>query len=173
MSTINELGNHVGRAVAVAAAGVGLVADYVVSGLTVEAVSNAAVKASGSAEVADYFTVWTVFVATAPLCLALIISVALLVEFQPWHYGHLLAITIIWYVAGGISQGAADPADVYAGTSAAPAATGNPYLNLGRLISWTAEPYGPILAFQGLIVGGVAAAAYYLWRERVRQGAPS
>jgi hypothetical protein len=161
---------HAGMTVAFAAAVLGILADLLASGLTVDVVNNA-VDALSSLDPEDpkaYFTVGMVFMATAPLVLGAIGSVVIVVEQHRQSgsvgYGTLFGLIVLWWVVGQVSATFIPGAL----TRQAPAGGGTPPELLFRAVVWAAQPYGVVLAVQGIVLGLIAAGSYYVYQQRAK-----
>ena len=161
---------HAGMTAAFAAAVLGIVANLLTSGFTVDVV-NGAVDSLTNLDPKDpqvYFTVGTVFLATAPLVLGALASVVLLVEGRKHGslgYSHLFGLIAIWLLVGHASASFIP----HATAQQLPASSGNPFVLLTRAVVWAAQPYGALLAAQGILLGLIAAGSFYLYQDRAEK----
>lgn len=170
---MNEKFKRYGKAVSVSVGLAALLCDFIASGFTVSNVSDAIDamhELSGS--LANYFTVFTIFFATAPIVLGVLVSGWLIhyILFTrngnvgSWAYWVLAGV---WLIAISISARVMHPPGL---SSAEGLALPRGSFFLGSLFlfefRWIFTAYGIILALQGLVIGLVAvgAKAYFSWK---------
>ncbi|MFD9538084.1 hypothetical protein [Streptomyces sp. NPDC060010] len=152
----------IGYFVAFASGGLALVANAVVSNWTVGMVVDAAEAVIPSkASVADWVNVATVFCASAPVVLAVLVCIVLVSHYGYEGMGTVIKCCIVWLIAGFISYEALAPGQdaLVALENSTPVSAGQ-WTPLVRIASWAVRPYTVVVGAQGLFLGCVAGVAY-------------
>ncbi|MBV1856426.1 hypothetical protein [Catellatospora tritici] len=150
-----------------------LAANFVASGFTADNVQSGldAVQGGPSASAEDIFTVGTVFVASAPIVLAVIAS-ALVYQHgsrEKWTGNGLVGgILAVWVGAVLLSGAFVSPASAaVANAAAARGVQGPPAFAVAQLLGkWIFTAYGVKLTFQGLAVGIVAVLVFLYFTDK-------
>lgn len=146
--------------------------DLVASGLTPGLVNsgvNAALSRKVEAGAEDWFTVGSIFMATAPVVLAVIAAAFWIYSEKLQGYSALVAVTACFAAAAVVTNAVIGTQlgaqSVYAANTAASTAPG-PFRALGWLFQYFATAYGSVLFVQGLVVGSVAVLAWFYYNEK-------
>jgi hypothetical protein len=149
-----------------------LALDFFASGFTAANIQSALDAAKDpSASAAGVFTVGRVFIASAPIVLAVIVSV-LVYEYgrrERWSdSGVWVGVLAVWGCAVLASGWFVNPASAaVANAGATQGAHGPPGVYFAELIGkWIFTAYGGRLAAQGLIVGFVAVVVFAYYTEK-------
>jgi hypothetical protein len=157
-----------GIAVSIAVAVCALIADLFASaGLAAILGDAQKIVKPGEAGLPEYLEFGQIFLRTAPVVLAVIASGLLLMYSEAWHWGMLIYLTAIWFVAGNISYwgwARADANAMWLQTSTIHFS--GPFAPFLRTVAWVLLPYGGLLAAQGVAIGAVAVGYLLYLKEK-------